>query len=270
MDPTTARPKRPQQGIKSLEIGLSIFRALVEARRTVTLTELAGFASLHPSTVHRYCVSLIRGGLVEQDERGKYGLGPYAFNLGHLDAQLVRARELAEQQLPIIVKEAGETVFICSWGGPGPIAFELQMADKPIAARVNVGTPLKLLNTSAGRTFAAFLDEHLTAPIVAAELDALKAAKGLSDKDVAKEHERFLDHLQDIRRRKLARTTGERHAGLNSLTAPIFDQGSRILLTFTVFGLAETCPATWDGVPARAVSAAAARVMAKIGGVAPG
>lgn len=261
--------KRPQQGIKSLEIGLAIFRALIDARRTVALTELASLVDLHPSTVHRYCVSLIRGGLVEQDERGKYGLGPYAFSLGHLDAQLVRAHELAKQQLPIIVKEVGETAFLSSWGGLGPIAIELQMADKPISARVNVGTPLKLLNTSCGRTFAAFLGDHIVEPIVSAELASLRTEKSLTADATKRERQKFDRRLKDIRKRLLDRTTGERHMGLNSVTAPIFDQNSKILLTFTVFGLAETCSPEWDGPVAKSVAAAARRVMAKIGGVPP-
>lgn len=269
MRSAAARPKRPQQGIKSLEIGLAIFRALVDARRTVALTELAALAALHPSTVHRYCVSLIRGGLVEQDERGKYGLGPYAYNLGHLDAQLVRARDLALQELPRLVREVKETAFLSSWTSRGPLPLALEIADKPIAARVSAGAPLKLLNTSGGRTFAAFLRHEIVEPLVAAEFEALRSERKLGKAAVARERVAFEKRLRDIRRRRLARTVGEVYADLNSMTAPVFDGRGRILLTFTVFGPATTCSADWDGPIARGVAASARRVMDKIGGVSP-
>ena len=127
-----------------------------------------------------------------------------------------------------------------------------------------------MLNTSGGRTFAAILRSKIVGPLIEAEFDALRSDRKLGRAAVERERAAFEKHLRDIRRRRLARTVGKVYADLNSMTAPVFDAGGRILLTFTVFGPATTCSADWDGPIARGVAAAAARVMDKIGGVPPG
>src|SRR5262245_10566699 len=49
-----------KRGIQALEIGVQVFRHLYGFGRPVTLTELSEACSMHPSKLHRYCVSLIR------------------------------------------------------------------------------------------------------------------------------------------------------------------------------------------------------------------
>lgn len=56
-----------KHGVQSLEIGMSILRAMVNGRRSMMLKEIAAAAEMPASKAHRYLVSLIRAGLVEQD-----------------------------------------------------------------------------------------------------------------------------------------------------------------------------------------------------------
>ena len=72
-----------KHGVQSLEIGMGILRAMVDGQRAMMLKEIAAAAEMPPSKAHRYLVSLIRAGLVEQDPMtSRYDLGPFAMNIG--------------------------------------------------------------------------------------------------------------------------------------------------------------------------------------------
>ncbi|MBS0553285.1 MAG: helix-turn-helix domain-containing protein, partial [Proteobacteria bacterium] len=72
-----------KHGVQSLEVGMSILKAMATGRRSMMLKDIAAAAGMPPSKVHRYLVSLIRSGLVEQDRlTSRYDLGPFALNLG--------------------------------------------------------------------------------------------------------------------------------------------------------------------------------------------
>ena len=72
-----------------------------------------------------------------------------------------------------------------------------------------------------------------------------------------------------MRRRKLARTTGERYPGLVSFAAPIFGGNGEVILALTSFGLATTFASSWDGPVPVALKGAAQELTRRIGGVIP-
>ena len=72
-----------KHGVQSLEVGMGILKAMVGGKRSMMLKDIAAAAEMPPSKAHRYLVSLIRAGLVEQDPlTSRYNLGPFALNIG--------------------------------------------------------------------------------------------------------------------------------------------------------------------------------------------
>ena len=72
-----------KHGVQSLEVGMGILKAMVFGKRSMMLKDIAAAADMPPSKAHRYLVSLIRSGLVEQDPlTSRYNLGPFALNIG--------------------------------------------------------------------------------------------------------------------------------------------------------------------------------------------
>src|SRR5688572_19236724 len=124
-----------QQGIRSLEVGIRVFRHIHELRRPATLTEIASLSRMAPAKAHRYCVSLIRSGLLRPDGRGLYSVGSLGFALGRADDDLEHARALATAALLELVARIGETVFVSCWGQTGPMILKVEDAPKPIAIR---------------------------------------------------------------------------------------------------------------------------------------
>src|ERR1051326_5621979 len=79
----SADSRRKRRGIQSVEIGMRLFEALRESGQPCTLSQLAKAAGMAPSNCHRYLVSFLRGGFIEQNaETGRYGFGPRLLQLG--------------------------------------------------------------------------------------------------------------------------------------------------------------------------------------------
>lgn len=55
-----------QHGVQSLEIGISILRAITQGHRSMMLKDIALSAEMPVDKVHQYMVSLVRSGLVYQ------------------------------------------------------------------------------------------------------------------------------------------------------------------------------------------------------------
>ena len=96
-----------KHGVQSLEVGMGILKAMVGGKRSMMLKDIAASAKMPPSKAHRYLVSLIRVGLVEQDPlTSRYNIGPFALKIGlvaidRLD-RVRSAEDLANSGLPVV------------------------------------------------------------------------------------------------------------------------------------------------------------------------
>ena len=125
---------------------------------------------------HRYMVSLIRAGLVEQDPASsRYDLGPLALRAG-LDA-LSRSDALkrAERALEDIVERTGETAAAAVWGTHGPTLVRLVEARHELASSVPLGHVCALTFSAAGLVYCAFGDPDRTAPLAEREMAQSRA-----------------------------------------------------------------------------------------------
>ena len=83
IESAVAKDNEGKNGVQSLEIGMTILRAISRGHRAMMLKDIAAAADMPASKVHRYIVSLVRSGLVEQDPgTSRYDLGPFALSLG--------------------------------------------------------------------------------------------------------------------------------------------------------------------------------------------
>jgi DNA-binding IclR family transcriptional regulator len=262
-------PRKPQQGIQSLELGLALFHNLHRLQRPATLTELAKLSTMPPSKAHRYCVSLIRAGFVQQDGRGLYSLGPLCSELGRTESDRDKARRLALAALPGLVRETGETAFLSAWGQTGPRVLHVEESARPFSVRPTSRGDMPLHNSATGRAFAAYLDPAELDRLLELEFSALRQELELTGAELAERRRAFFRHLADVRKRGLARTTGERFPGIHSFSAPVFDRDGKVILAISCHGLAATFPSAWNGAVAKALRATVADLMLRTGGKAP-
>lgn len=148
--------KESKHGVQSLEVGAGVLRAVVNGHRAMMLKEIAAAADIPPSKAHRYLVSLIRSGLIEQDPAtSRYSLGPFALNIGLVAIDRLDRIRLGMAAISELRDEINETTAIAVWGDHGPVIVRWERPQRPITVNVVTGTSLRLLSTASGRTFAA-------------------------------------------------------------------------------------------------------------------
>jgi DNA-binding IclR family transcriptional regulator len=236
-----------RQGIQSLEIGIRVYQTLATFDRPLALRELAAAVDLHPAKLHRYLVSLVRTGLVSQDDSRRYSAAG-------------QARAMAAERMTSLCRRIGETVFLSRWATNGPVILQVEEPPRPVSVRPTATGELPLCTSATGRAFAAHLPPDRLRTLVAAELPPRKRTA-------------YLRELEEVRRRGVARSLGERYPGLNSFSAPILDARGEAILALTAFGLESTFPAEWESRAPRLLKEAAGEIgrrlqaFAALGGV---
>src|SRR3954454_11352718 len=163
-------------GVNSVEVAGDLLRALSETAGPARLADLARMTSIPPAKVHRYLVSLIRAGLVEQDRAtSRYDLGPLALRAGIVALSRSDALKRAERTLESIVERTGETAAVAVWGTHGPTVVRLVEARHEQASIVPLGHVCPLKFSAAGLVFCAFGDPEQTGKISDRELAQSRA-----------------------------------------------------------------------------------------------
>ena len=160
-----------KHGVQSLEIGMQILRAIVDGQRSMLLKDIAVATGMPSSKVHRYLVSLIRAGLVEQDSMtSRYDLGAFVLTAGLVALNRLDRVRLGMAAIGLLRDEINQTTALAVWGDKGPVIVRWERPRRPITVNVITGTAVSLLMTAAGRAFAAWMPKKTIAPMIAEEL----------------------------------------------------------------------------------------------------
>ena len=162
-DAASQREGDSKNGVQSLEIGMTILQAISSGHRSMMLKDIAAAADMPASKVHRYIVSLVRSGLVEQDPMtSRYDLGPFALSLGLVAVDRLDRVKLGLTTIADLRDEINQTTALAIWSDNGPVIIRSVRPYRPITVNVVTGTALHLLTSASGRVFAAWLPESTT------------------------------------------------------------------------------------------------------------
>jgi len=133
------------------------------------VTEIARALALPKSSAHRLVVSLVRHGLVEQDEAGRYrpGVALIALGLGVLEREPVvaAARPVLEEESRAI----GETIFLCALRGGRIVVLDKAEGTGFLRAAPRIGESVPVHATAIGRLHLAFAPDRAALPAGALE-----------------------------------------------------------------------------------------------------
>lgn len=222
-----------KHGVQSLEIGMGILRAMVAGQRSMMLKDIAAAADMPASKAHRYLVSLIRAGLVEQDPTtSRYNLGSFALNIGLVAIDRLDRVRLGLSAIAELRDTINETTALAVWGETGPVIVRWERPRRPITVNVVTGTALSLLTTASGRVFAAWLPKTLVEPLIVNELKT----KALADLKTRADVETMLDN---VRADGVCAISGNYIVkGVEAVAAPVFNFKNEITMALVVVGVA--------------------------------
>lgn len=259
---------KSRRGIQSIEVGGALLAALVDAGAPLPLRELAQRAGMTSAKAHPYLVSYGKLGLIEQDPlTGRYGLGPFALQMGLVSLQLLSPVRAAIPAITALGEATGHTVALAVLGTHGPTIVHIHESARPIHVNMRAGTVMSTVNTATGLVFSAWLPPAVAQHYIARE----QKDPAVTAQAAARRPKAELDALlADVRRRGLARAVGEPIPGVNALSAPVFDHAGAIVVAVTAIGPAGSFDPAWDGALARAVRGCADEVSRRLGYLPPG
>jgi DNA-binding IclR family transcriptional regulator len=223
---------KSSHGVQSLEIGVEVLKVLLEAGSALMLKEIAAAADMPASKAHRYLVSLVRSGLVQQDnDNSKYDLGPLAIPLGLAAVDRLDRVKLGLNSISALRDLTNETTALSVWGEFGPVMVRWERPHRPITVNVITGNTVSLLATSTGRLFAAWMPAELVRPLLERELRQGRSTEFKTLEQV----ERV---LQDVRADGYSFVRDSDYASrVLGLAAPVFNFKNTISMAVSIVGV---------------------------------
>jgi DNA-binding IclR family transcriptional regulator len=259
-----ASPVRPAKkmgahGVQSAETLLTVLSAFVGAEPTPMLKTLAERTGMHPAKVHRYIVSLSRAGYVEQEEMtSRYRLGPAALRLAFAAMNSIDVIRVARPLMADFCNRLQNTVVLAVWNTGGPTIAARETLPGLLAMTATEGFVLPILQSSIGSVFGAYLPRTKTASLIAAELTRPQPGCPKSEFEID-------DLFTNIRRRGLARTTGQLSAATHSFATAIFDASGSIVGVLCTLGPTGHFDSNWNSPIAKTLRACAGEISERLG-----
>ena len=259
----TIKAASDRQGIQSVEVGFRLLRVLAATNRPMMLRDIAKGAAMPAAKAHRYMVSFLRVGIVEQDaSSGRYDLGSYALELGLSGLGRLDPVRLSGPILEALCEEIQETVALAVWGNHGATIVRIVDAGGPITITLRSGTVLPLCKSATGRAFAAFYRSPFLKKMLDDELKETSDASKTAITIVRRQLEKSLTEIRD---HGIARATGSLTPGINGFSAPVFDHTGSMVAAITSLGTMGEFNVEWDSPVAKAMMNAAQSLSLRLG-----
>src|SRR5262245_18250834 len=219
------RPKPSQQiGVQSVEVAGRLLKTLARLEGPQTLSALSTAAGLPPAKAHRYLVSFIREGLIEQNAfDGRYDFGGAAREVGRAAINRLDIVRIGGTLLAELRNTLQETMLLGVWGNEGPTVLYWLDVPRPVSIVIRPGSILPILRSALGLVCAAYLPPRLTEARIAEELHR-NGASGLNEQLRTKAD--VDDELRRIRACGFGLVRGDLIRGIDALGVPILDHKS--------------------------------------------
>lgn len=252
-----------RQGIQSIEVGFRLLDVMAKTNRPMMLRDIAKGAGMPAAKAHRYMVSFIRIGLVEQDSAsGRYDLGAYALKLGLSSLGRLDPVRLASPVLEELCESIQETVALAVWGTNGATIVRIIDAGGPVTITLRAGTVLPLVNSATGRAFSAFFSSPFLKKILNEELLQTALSTNTDIYLIKQELEKTLSETRD---RGISRATGNLTPGINGFSAPVYDHSGQMVAAITSLGPIGEFNVEWDSPVAKALKTSAKTLSLRMG-----
>lgn len=265
--PSSLRPGAPRaperrQRVQSAETGMAVLKGLAAIGGNASLTALSAHIDESPAKVHRYLVSLMQEGLVEQDSTSqRYVLGPALIPIGLAAMRQAEPIRLAEPALRRLRERLEVTCFVAVMGNKGPTIMRFEEPGLPVTVNVRAGSVLSMLWSATGRLFLGLLDEeqvrHMAKEELASATPEMRALLPATDP---------IDALRmEVQAARCAIVKDTYLRGISAVAAPVYDFTGRVCAAITALGATGGFDSSIDGVIAASVRNEAAATSLLLG-----
>lgn len=219
------KPRERQSGrIKSVEVGYRVLLAVQMGPGSVRLSDIARRSGLSTGAAHNYLASLVHTGMVEQDSRGSYRLGPSAFALSLASFRQLNGYDILRAEADALQDLTKQVTSVCVWSQAGPVSIYMQRGDNTELYQYRPGL-VPMLVSGAGPVFTAYLPEQETRDLLAHELKEQGSTRDLD--------EVLRSARETIRSKGYARVDFEDRSTY-ALSVPIWGENSRIPFVLSI------------------------------------
>ena len=210
-------PRHERNYLKTLARGIRVLTAFTPVKPELSLTDIAKFLNVDPSTANRFTYTLEKLGYLERDPQTKlYHVTPqvYAFAIS-----LVGPRNLRQISLPCMERlrdRTGETVVLSVRDEIEVVIVEVVETHHTLAPRGWVGGRAPVHCSAMGKAMLAYLPE----PELARTLDKIRFTPRTPNTITNRLD--FLKDLEKTRERGWSLNNEEFSVGIVSVAAPIF------------------------------------------------
>jgi len=258
-----SRADRRQIGVQSVEIAGRLLKTLAQLGGPQTLKDFSAAAGLSPAKAHRYLVSLIREGLIEQSSiDGRYDFGGAAREIGRAAINRLDIMRIGAPLLVGLRNVLQQTVFLGVWGNEGPTVLYWLDVPRPVSVIIRPGSILPLLTSALGLVCAAYLPPDLTKRRIAKEIAEHKRS-GL-DFAVKSETE-AARKLADVRARGFSLVRGDLIRGIDAMAVPVLDFKKDLVAVLAAVGPSKSIDVSSNGKSIRELKLAAKEFVSLIG-----
>jgi IclR family KDG regulon transcriptional repressor len=216
-------------GTKSVSKAVAILKEFSTREPLLGVSELARRLGVTKSTVHSNLVSLLEGGLVEQDPATrKYRLGIDVLELGYT---VVYSDPLLRTALPYLyylADQLEEAVYLGDRRGD-EVATMLHVMSPDLREPINWYNRVPLHSTSSGKVLLAYADDTVLEALLDKGLPSY-TEHTITDPDTLREE------LQRVRQEGFATCFEEDSLGLNAIAVPIEDPSGTVIAALAVLG----------------------------------
>jgi IclR family transcriptional regulator, pca regulon regulatory protein len=213
--PSLREPRYSQ----SLERGLAILDCFTPERPVLGISDIADELGMSRSTTHRYVITLVALGYLEQGASRKYRLGLRVTDLGMSALNSTGLREHSRPYLEELRQRTSYTVNLAVLDGPEILyidrARSFRRGQNKIDLGLQPGSRLPAYCTSMGKLLMAYLPENEQRDLI----NEIKLDKRGPNSITSKKALRT--ELEHVREENFAVNDQELAPGLHSISAPV-------------------------------------------------
>ena len=229
--------------MKSISHALEVLLLFSDARKSLSVTEVARQTGLHKSTVSRILSTLAKARFVARDaDTGRYTLGFGILSLAGAVLARYQLPSAARQERERLADTTGETVTVSGWNGIEAVNVDQILGRGGVKNFAPPGRTNPAHCTATGKTYLAYANETTVRAILSRPLQRL-TDQTITNRAV------LLRQLAQVRERGYAVGDREFLEDVCALAAPVFNaQGNVayvIAITIPSFRFAKRDPHEW-------------------------